>query len=177
MFFCDLETERILLKNISIDDRDFVFSQFSDRVVNRYLFDAEPLSTMEDADEIINMFLQAEPRTHHRWIIIRKTDQVKMGTCGFHCWNIDKNICDVGYDLKEKYWGKGYMQEALNAIIIFAKSNMEIREINACIYPENMKSVVIAQRLGFQFLGKKKMEYFQGNEYLHHIYTLDCTPV
>ncbi len=175
MFFSDLNTDRLLLKNISGEDRDFVFSQFSDRVVNRYLFDAEPLSTIEGADKIINMFLQTEPRTHHRWVLIRKTDKVKMGTCGFHCWDINKNVCDVGYDLKEEYWGNGYMQEALNAIIIFAKSNMKIKEINACIYPENMKSVAIAERLGFEFSGKKKIEHFQGSEYLHHIYTLDCT--
>ena len=177
MFFCDLETERLLLKNISSDDREFVFSQFSDSTVNKYLFDVEPLSSIEGSDEIINMFLQAEPRTHHRWILIRKIDMVKMGTCGFHCWDIDKNACDVGYDLKEEYWGKGYMQEALNAIIIFAKSNMKIREINAYIYPENIKSVAIAKRLGFKYLGKKKIEHFQGKEYLHYIYTLYCIAV
>ena len=175
MFFSDLNTDRLLLKNISSDDRDFVYSQFSDRVVNRYLFDAEPLSNIEGADKIINMFLQTEPRTHHRWVLIRKTDNVKMGTCGFHCWDINKNVCDVGYDLKEEYWGNGYMQEALNAIIVFAKSNMKIKEINACIYPENVKSVAIAERLGFEFSGKKKIEHFQGSEYLHQIYTLDCT--
>ena len=49
MFFCDLETDRLLLKNISSEDRDFVFNHFSNKVVNRYLFDEEPLSTMEGA--------------------------------------------------------------------------------------------------------------------------------
>jgi hypothetical protein len=32
-----------------------------------------------------------------------------------------------------------------------------------------MKSVTIAERLGFEFTGKKKIEHFQGSEYLHYI--------
>lgn len=37
-----LETNRLILKNLDYEDRDFLFSQFSDESVNRYLFDAEP---------------------------------------------------------------------------------------------------------------------------------------
>ncbi len=35
MLFNELETERLFLKNINIDDKDFIFSQFSDDVVNK----------------------------------------------------------------------------------------------------------------------------------------------
>lgn len=51
MFFCNLETERLILKNIAQEDRNFIFSQFSDDVVNKYLFDAEPLTDIIGADE------------------------------------------------------------------------------------------------------------------------------
>lgn len=61
MLFNDIETEKLFLKNISTDDRDFIFSQFSDNVVNRYLFDTEPLTDVEGADEIINFYIQPEP--------------------------------------------------------------------------------------------------------------------
>jgi RimJ/RimL family protein N-acetyltransferase len=46
MLFNNIETDRLVLKNIAIDDRNFIFSQFSDDVVNRYLFDAEPVTDM-----------------------------------------------------------------------------------------------------------------------------------
>ena len=73
MLFNNIETERLFLKNISIDDRDFIFSQFSNDVVNRYLFDEEPVTDMQGADEIITFFIQQpEPRVHRRWIILRK---------------------------------------------------------------------------------------------------------
>ena len=42
MLFKNIETDRLVLKNIAIDDRNFIFNHFSDDVVNKYLFDAEP---------------------------------------------------------------------------------------------------------------------------------------
>ena len=101
MFFKNLETERLILKNIGSDDRDFVFSQFSDEVVTRYLFDAEPLTDIAGADEIITFYIQPEPRAQHRWILINKSDNIKIGTCGFHRWNSNEYKVEVGYDLKE----------------------------------------------------------------------------
>jgi hypothetical protein len=44
MFYQELETERLLLKNISPADRNFIFAQFSNEKVNENLNDAEPLN-------------------------------------------------------------------------------------------------------------------------------------
>ena len=170
MLFNDLETERLILKNISIDDRDFIFRQFSDDVVNRFLFDAEPLTEIEGADEIISFYMQPEPRLQHRWIIIRKSDGTRMGTCGFHCWNQNEGKVDVGYDLKEDFWGKGYMHEAMKEIITFAVNEMQVKEISACIYIDNQRSIRLVENLGFTLSGSS-YELFRGEKYLHNRYS------
>lgn len=174
MFFNNIETERLVLKNISSDDRDFIFSEFSDDVVNRYLFDAEPLTDVEGADEIINFYTQQEPRLQNRWIIIRKSDGIKMGTCGFHCWNQTEYKVEIGYDLKEEFWGNGYMQEAIKEIITFAIRNMNIKEISACIYIDNKRSIHLVENLGFVLSGST-YELFRDKKYLHNIYSLYLT--
>lgn len=171
MLFNNLETERLLLKNINIDDRDFIFSQFSDDVVNKYLFDAEPVTDMQGADEIIAFYINPEPRLQHRWVILRKSDGMKIGTCGFHCWDQSNCKVEVGYDLKEEFWGNGYMQEAMKKIIEFAMSEMKVKEIIACIYINNQKSIRLAENLGF-VLSSSSCEVFRGNKYLHNIYSL-----
>lgn len=174
MLFNNIETERLILKNISIEDRDFIFSQFSDDVVNRYLFDADPLTDIEGADEIITFYIQPEPRLQHRWIIIRKSDGMKMGTCGYHCWNQKECKVDVGYDLKEVFWGNGYMKEAMKEIIKFAIDKMHIKEIRACIYIDNQRSIRLAENLGFVLSGSS-YELFRDKEYLHNSYSLYVT--
>ena len=170
MFFNNIETERLILKNIGIDDRNFIFSQFSDDVVNRYLFDAEPVTNMQGADEIIGFYVQPEPRLQHRWVIMKKSDGTKMGTCGFHCWNKTDGNVEVGYDLKEEFWGNGYMQEAMKAIITFAIDEMHIKEISACIYIDNQRSIRLVENLGFVLSGSS-YELFGNKEYSHNKYS------
>ena len=177
MVFQELETDRLLLKNISSDDREFIYRQFSDDEVTKYLFDEEPLIDINGADEIIELYLRQEPRLQHRWILVRKTDGVKMGTCGFHCWDKTKDCCDVGYDLFPAFWGKGYMNEAMREILKFARTDMGVKYIHACIFPDNQASVRLAEKHGFAFLGKMKDEIFRGQKYPHRIFTLDCSAI
>lgn len=174
MLFKEIETERLFLKNISIDDRNFIFSQFSDDVVTKYLLDREPVTDMEGADEIITLYIQPESRLQHRWIIVRKSDGIKMGTCGFHRWNQKDCNVEVGYDLKEEFWGNGYMQEAMKEIIAIAMNSMHIKEINAFIYIENQRSINLAENFGFVLSGSS-YELFRDKKYLHNRYTLYLT--
>ena len=175
MLFNNIETERLFLKNISIDDRDFIFSQFSDDVVNRYLFDCEPVTNMEEADEIITFFTQQpEPRLHRRWIMVRKSDGMKMGTCGYNGWNLTDCTFEVGYDMKEEFWRNGYMKEAIKEIIALAREEMHIKEINACISIDNERSIRLVEKLGFVLSGSSYF-LFRGKEYPHNRYSLYLT--
>jgi Acetyltransferases, including N-acetylases of ribosomal proteins len=175
MLFHEIETERLFLKNISYEDREFILNEFSDDIINRYLFDAEPLSTLEEADEIISFYLQPEPRMQHRWILVLKNNNRKIGTCGFHCWYDYQNCIDIGYDLQEAFWGQGLMSEALNAILDFARNEMKIRQIHAHIYIDNIKSIRLAEKFGFLFHGETEICLFRNNQYLHNIYTLSIS--
>ena len=166
-----METDRLFLKNISSDDREFIFTVFSNDDVNKYLYDAEPLTYIYGADDIINFYLEPEPRNQHRWIIIRKTDNVKIGTCGFHCWDKNNSKIEIGYDLLKEYWSNGYMQEAINEIIKFAKCVMSIRQIDADVFVDNIKSIKLLERFGFILTGTKNY-LFRGKEYPHKIYSL-----
>lgn len=94
-----------------------------------------------------------------------------MGTCGFHCWNQRECKVDVGYDLKEEFLGNGYMQEAMKEIVRFAIDKMHIKEISACIYVDNQKSIRLVENLGFTLSGSS-YELFRDKEYLHNIYSL-----
>jgi [ribosomal protein S5]-alanine N-acetyltransferase len=171
VFFRELETKRMLLRNIAYEDRDFVLDQFSNVAVNTYLYDSEPLADIHDAEEIIEFYLQPEPRPHHRWILVTR-EGTKIGTCGFHCWNRSEGRCEIGYDLNPDFWGKGFMEEAIRAALRFAENDMKIRRVDACIYPENEKSLKLAERLGFEFTGETRSLTFRGEEYLHIICSL-----
>jgi len=176
MFFIEIETERLILKNISYEDRDFILNQFSNDRINQYLFDAEQLNSLAEADELISFYVQPEPRLQHRWILNLKSNHEKIGTCGFHCWDKNKNCVDVGYDLQEEYWGQGLMSEALNAILNFAQNEMMVKQVYAHIFVDNLASIRLVEKFGFAFSGETEICLFRNKQYLHNIYTLDCFP-
>ena len=171
MLWKELETERLILKNISKDDHDFVLGHFSDSNVVKYLYDAEPMKDMVEAYELIDSYLEPEPRGHHRWVLVRKSDGIKLGTCGFHCLDTAQRKIEIGYDLNKDFWGNGYMQEALKASINYLLQNSDIQQIDAHISIDNEKSIQLVKKLGFVFGGECKIYVFRGQEYLHHIYT------
>lgn len=49
---------------------------------------------------------------------------------------------EVGFDLSKRYWGKGYMLEAMREVILFGFVGMELSTIDATVEPENDKSSI-----------------------------------
>lgn len=169
--FTSLETDRLVLKNMDHSDRDFILEVFSNPDINRYLFDAEPISNLQEADEIIGFYSQ-QPKLHHRWILILKDSGQKIGTCGFHAWDQGAATVEMGYDLLPAFQSKGYMTEALEKIIGFAKETMGLSQIYACIYPENLASVNLIKKFNFQKIGHR-IETFRNKDYDHDLYGLE----
>lgn len=170
--FHELETQRLHLRNISIEDRAFIYEQFSNEEVTRFLFDEEPLTGVGGADRIISMYLAPEPRSCHRWVLARKDDGTKIGTCGYHVWDRAQDSVQLGYDLQKPYWGHGYMREALGAILCFDFDEMAVRRVEAHIYMGNQRSISLAKRMGFVDSGRDEIVRFSDEEYVHHIYVL-----
>jgi ribosomal-protein-alanine N-acetyltransferase len=163
-----LETENLILKPIEMSYKEYIFKQFSNSDVTRFMVDEEPFSKMEEAEKLINSYTVPEPRMQHRWVIIRKSDTVPIGTCGYHNWNTKDNICEIGYDLSPEYWGMGYMTEALRKIITIGFENMDLNRIQAFVHVQNSRSVDLLLRLGFKQEGIVREQFFFRGKYYDH---------
>ena len=171
--FVQLETENLILKPIDMSDKEFIYRQFSDSDVCRFLVDAEPLANIEEAEALIDWYTTPEPRGHHRWVIIRKVDTKPIGTCGYHNWNIKENICEIGFDLSSECWGKGYMTEALHRALKVGFENMDLNRIQAFVHVQNSRSVDLLLKLGFAQEGIiRDNHFFRGRYYDHFCFSL-----
>jgi len=170
--FVNIETKRLLLKCLEQSDREFIFEEFQNEFINKYLYDDEPMTDIEQADDLIEFYNAKEPRNQNRWVLINKLENIKMGTCGFHLWDREKNKVEVGFELLQQYNGKGYMKEAIEAMIEFARSNMKVDKIIAIVYIENNRCKRLLEKLGFIFVDKEEC-IFRGSIYLHEIHELE----
>lgn len=143
-----LETKRINLRILTLQDTEEVFKHFSDKDVTRFM-DIEPCEDLEEAEQIIRYHLED---SGCRWGLFDKYHNNFIGTCGFHYLRRtnDNFIAEVGFDLSKLYWGKGLMLEAMKAVIEFGFRKMSLDIIDATVEPENERSVNLMRTLGFK---------------------------
>lgn len=166
-----LLTERLLLQPIADEDRDFILTQFSDPDVTRFMYDEAPFREISEADKLISNYLQGVIDGTWRWVIICLDTHEKIGTCGFHHWDTATNSIEVGYDLAQIHWNNGLMYEAMTAAMAFARHTLRVQRFDAVIAVENIKSIRLAEKLGFNFSGDEFWETFEDRQYLHRRYS------
>lgn len=58
------------------------------------------------------------------------------------------NVMDLGYFIKEVYWGKGIVTEASKAVICYAFNNLNTIKIEAGCVSDNKGSECVMKKLG-----------------------------
>jgi ribosomal-protein-alanine N-acetyltransferase len=171
--FPTLETSRLILRPLVDDDIEFVFRHFSDPDVTKYLLDNPPLAERSEAQELIDFYKAPTGTKPTRWCVVSKRDDRAIGTCGYHNWSARNRRAEIGYDLSPDAWGQGFMSEALGAAIDYGFNHMNLNRIEALVYPENVRSVRLLERLGFQVDGVLRDYFFHdGKFYDHQLFSL-----
>lgn len=152
-----IETERLLLREVQIDDIHLIFDCWmQDEDVSRYMC-WKACSDIEEVKEFVNYELnQIDNNQWKRWIIVLKETLEVIGTC-LVFFNEDENNWDISYNLGKKYWGKGYISEAMKTAMNYAINELGMTECIAVHAKENLISGKVITKLGFLF--EKEVPY------------------
>jgi ribosomal-protein-alanine N-acetyltransferase len=149
MDFPRLETERLILRAITQDDRFAIFGNYSDPDVAKWFFD-QSYTQIEQADQIIHEFItKSTEGKGFTWAILLKVSGMFVGTCSYENFGA-KRQGEIGFDLAKKHWGHGYMTEALGAIITYGFTVLDLVKIVALTYSRNSRAKRVLERLGFR---------------------------
>ena len=145
-----INTPRLVLRWISEDDIDSLYEIFSDPQVMRY-WSTVPLSNRKAAAELQREIAEGnENETMFKWGLALRDSGTVIGTTTLFNLSLDNGRAEIGYALGRAYWGKGYMNEALSALVSHAFEVMELRRLEADVDPRNAASIRTLERLGFQ---------------------------
>ena len=147
----ELETERLLLRQVIIDDLEqWAKGVFADPDAMRYMPKREmtPLARAERAMNNFNRYW-----TQHglgAWGVIDKKNGQFLGSCYLEPPE-DSGTGDVelGYDLAKPFWGQGIATEAARAAVRFSFENNNLERIVAIVVPENIGSWRVLEHIGF----------------------------
>jgi len=105
---------------------------------------------MDEAHAMINRDVKAMASGERlRLGIERVEDQTLLGICTLFDLNEQCRMAEVGYGLGSGAWGKGYMNEALGALLEYGFSELKLNRVEADIDPRNIDSAKSLTRIGF----------------------------
>jgi ribosomal-protein-alanine N-acetyltransferase len=175
--FPTLTTERLILREVVVDDHKEIFFLRSDAGILKYL-DKEPSPSINEAVEHIEKISNLI-RTNESilWGITLKDNPKVIGTICF--WQMIKEHfrAELGYALHPNHHGKGIMHEAITAVLDYGFTQMKLHSIEAKVNVANEASIKILERNNFVREGYFKEDYYFNGKFLDTgVYSL-LTPV
>ncbi|MCI9476343.1 GNAT family protein [Anaerovoracaceae bacterium 41-7] len=151
-----LETERLNLRMFTPEDAEDVYAYASNPNVGPPAGWA-PHKSVEDSRKIIEeIFMPPEA-----WAICIKGDDRVVGVIALEPDNIrpEANSRELGYNLAEEHWGKGYMTEAAKEVLRFAFEELGLDQVGICTSRVNRRSQRIIEKCGFTYEGTIRRYY------------------
>ena len=148
-----LETERLLLRPITLDDKEAIYSFYSDPEIMKYR--VSPLHrSIEDTVRFLETdYISFTERKRIRFGIELKAGGTLIGTGGFHHISPEHHRLEMGYSLRREFWGYGYMTETVKELIRFAFEEMEMHRVAAMCDLDNGRSARVMERCGMTLEG------------------------
>jgi [ribosomal protein S5]-alanine N-acetyltransferase len=152
-----VETERLLLRPMTLADADFILKLLNEPSFIRNIGDRR-VRTMDDACS----YIQNGPLKSYEkhgfglfTIVLRETGE-SIGMCGLIKRDTLEDV-DIGYALLPGYWSRGYALEAASAIRDHARDVIGLKRLVAIVDPTNASSIRVLEKLGMQFEGMVRL--------------------
>lgn len=146
-----LETERLILRQLTVDDAPFILTLLNEPSFLRYIGDKK-VRNLDDAREYIvtGPIASYEKHGFGLYLVELKELQKPIGLCGI-IRREELPAPDIGFALLPDFWNKGLAFEASTAVLNYAHDELKITRILAITSLDNEASIKLLQRLGLSF--------------------------
>lgn len=142
-----IETDRLLLRNITHDDKEDIFEFLSDEqtCLDDGGYHAE--ESMESKSFLDSMDFLVLGNEHYG--IVLKSENKVIGMV--HIMEAERGVKtkELGYLMNKAYRKKGYMKEAVKAVMEDLEKNENVKMFVMSAYEYNIPSIATMQSLGF----------------------------
>lgn len=153
--FPNLQTDRLLLRQLDKEDANAIFFLRSNIIVNKYVKRPQT-KNIQDAINFINKINTGI--IEKDWIFWGITLEGSPKVIGTIClWNFskDRKIAEIGYDLSPDFHKKGLMNEALKAVLNYGHKSLNLEIVEAYTHKKNNASKKLLLNNGFHHIAHR----------------------
>ena len=146
-----LETARLSLRRLTLDDAAFMLTLLNDESFHRYIGD-RGARTIDDAVAYIDKgpLASYEKFGFGLFLVVLKESGASMGICGLLKRDTLEDV-DIGFAFLPAFWSKGYAIESAAAVKAYARDGLGLKRIVAIVQPDNVRSLHLLEKIGFGF--------------------------
>ena len=161
-----INTRRLILRKLTMRDANdmFIYSR-NPEVARHVLWDAHltPGNSKSYIRHILRKYRAGEPAS---WGIEHREHRRLIGTIGYMWYQPDNNAAELGYSLNQLYWNRGYMTEALSAVIAHSFNVLFINRLEAQHEITNPASGAVMRKAGMTLEGTLRQRLFNKGRYV-----------
>ena len=148
-----LESERLVLRPLTLDDAEAMHEFFSDKEAMRY-WSSGPHHLLGETRNYVRGNVEGE--NYLTWAVTEDGGEA-FGWVTFV--DVRAGVKEIGYNLRRSQWGKGYGSEAVARLVEHGFADLGLRRITADTDPDNAASNALLEKLGFQREGYLREEW------------------
>lgn len=156
-----IETERLVLREIMLEDKEDMFRLHANIDVQKYTGEAAIKSIEEIEQAIRTRIINYKKHGYGRWATFLKNKMQFVGWAGL-AYLPEFDEIDLGYRFLPAYWGLGIATEASRAILTYGFDQLHLKKIIAIALKENKASIRVMEKIGMKF--EKFAPYELGSE-------------
>jgi len=165
--FPNLNTPRLHLRSLSLEDEAALFAMRTDPKINAYL-DRPTARNQQEVRVFIKHILSGLERK--KWLYWALTERPSTSLIGTIClWNFSKALrrAELGFELMPTFQKKGLMTEAVEAVLQYGFEQLELDCVQAVTHAQNQSSLALLERFRFEYRGFSTDE--QGQQDLQYV--------
>lgn len=146
-----LETERLLVRETTVEDVEAFYRIYSEPSITEYMEDLYP--DVEEEKQYVRDYI-AKVYTFFEfgvWTVVEKESGAVIGRAGIS-YREGFDVPELGFVIGVPWQRKGYAKEACSAILDYARGLLGFEEIQALVEPENTISLNLCVKLGMEVL-------------------------
>ena len=156
-FSGSINTERLRLRRLCESDAHTIARLVADWEVSKQTISIANPYTLNEAHKFVrDGEVDWHDGTQYVLGMERRVDNCLIGTISvqiYHKWG--RRLAEIGYWVGRDYWSQGFTSEAIEPFLIFCRSTLGLKRIDARVFVENEASLRLLDRAGFREVTRK----------------------